>query len=160
MKTKTYEIDENRVLKYNRKKEVITICDKKTGKEAVFTPARWASFRLYEVDAQLNSLSQDRDVAYCAHYGGGWHVSVTTGYRCVDLRKWYVPFGKTDRKATRTGIALRLSAWFAFKQTVQHLHRDYPDVVNYTACFLAHPQDQVTCMECNPYPILSNYAWL
>ena len=65
----------------------------KTGKEAVFTPARWASFRLYidEVDDQLNSLSQDRDVAYCAHYGGGWHVSVNTGYRCVDLRKWYVP---------------------------------------------------------------------
>ena len=73
IKTKTYEIGENRVLKYNRKKEVITICDKKTGKEAVFTPARWASFRLYmdEVDAQLNNLSQDRDVAYCTHYGGG-----------------------------------------------------------------------------------------
>jgi len=67
---------------------------------------------------------------------------VITGYRCVDLRKWYVPF------------ALRLSDWFAFKQTVQHLHRDYPDVVNYTACFLTHRQDQVTSMECNPYPIL------
>jgi len=110
MKTKTYEIGENRVLTYNKKKEVITICDKKTGKEAVFTPARWASFRLYmdEVDDQLNSLSQDRDVAYCAHYGGGWHVSVNTSCRCVDLRKWYVPFGKTERKPTRTGIALRL----------------------------------------------------
>jgi len=81
------------VLTYNKKEEVITIRDKKTGKEAVFTPARWASFRLYmdEVDDQLSSLSQDRDVAYCAHYGGGWHVSVNTGYRCVDLRKWYVP---------------------------------------------------------------------
>ena len=29
---------------------------------------------------------------------------------------------------------------FVFKQTVQHLHRDYPDVVNYTACFLTHPK--------------------
>ena len=29
MKTKTYEIGENRVLKYNKKKEVITICDKR-----------------------------------------------------------------------------------------------------------------------------------
>jgi len=140
------------VLSYNKKKELVTICDKKTGKEAVFTRARWASFRLYvdEVDDQLNSLSQDRDVAYRAHYGGGWHVSVNT----VDVRKWYVPFGKTERKPTRTGIALRLSEWFMFKQTVQHLHRDYPDVVNYTACFLTHPQDQVTCMECNSYPIL------
>jgi len=65
-----------------------------------------------------------------------------------------VPFGKTDRKPTKTGIALRLSEWFALKQTVQHLQGDYPDVTNYTACFLDHPQDQATCMECNPYPIL------
>jgi len=73
MKTKTYEIGENRVLKYNNKEEEITICDKKTGKEAVFTQARWTSFGLYmdEVDDQLNNLSQDRDVAYCAHCGGG-----------------------------------------------------------------------------------------
>jgi len=73
MKTKTYETGENRVLKYNTKVEVITTCDKKTGKEAVFTTARWASFRLCmdEVDDQLNSSSQDRDVAYRAHYGGG-----------------------------------------------------------------------------------------
>jgi len=110
MKTKTYETGENRVLKYNKKEEVITICDNKTGKEAVFTPARWASFRLYmdEVDDQLNSLSQDRYVDYCAHNGGGWRVSVNTGYRCVDWRKWSVPFAKTERKPTRTGIALRL----------------------------------------------------
>jgi len=73
-----------------------------------------------KVDDQLNSLSQDRDVAYCAHYGGGWQVSVNTGYRCVDLRKWYVPFGKTERKPTRTAIALRLSEWFTFKQTVAY----------------------------------------
>jgi len=92
-------------------------------------------------------------VTYCAHYGGGWHVSVNTGYRCVDVRQWYVQFGNTERKPTRTGIALRLSEWFMFKQTVQHLHRD-PDVVKYTACFLTDPQDQVTCIECNPYPIV------
>jgi len=51
----------------------------------------------------------------------------------LDLKKWYVPFGKTDCKPTRTGIALRVCEWFAFNQTVEYLHRDYPDVVNYTA---------------------------
>jgi len=40
------------------------------------------------------------------------------------------------------------------KQTVQQLHRDYRNVAKYPACFLTHPQDQVTCMECNPYSIL------
>ena len=62
---------------------------------------------------------------------------------------------RQDRSQTdQDGIALRLSEWFAFKQTVQHLHRDYPDIVKYTACFLTHPQDQATRMECKPYPNL------
>ena len=45
MKTETYEIGVDRVLKFNKKKEEISIIDKKTGKEAVFTATRWASFR-------------------------------------------------------------------------------------------------------------------
>jgi len=92
MKTKTYEIGEHRVLTYNKKKAVITICDKKTGKEAVFTPARWASFRLYmdEVDDKLNSLSQDRDVVYCTHYGGGWS-------RCKEHRPCSTHVANIDR---------------------------------------------------------------
>jgi len=36
----------------------------------------------------LYRLSQGDDVAYCNHYGEEWHVSVTKGFRCIDLRKW------------------------------------------------------------------------
>jgi len=54
-----------------------------------------------EVDEQLNMTSQEQVVAYRYHYGGGWHVSVTTGFKCVDLRKWYVRFGDVE-KASRT----------------------------------------------------------
>ena len=51
-----------------------------------------ASFRqcMDEVDEQLNLISLEQDVAYRYHYRGGWHVSVTTGFKCVGLRKWYV----------------------------------------------------------------------
>jgi len=77
-----------------------------------------------EVDEQLNLMSQERDVAYRYHYGGGWHVSVTTGFKCVDLRKWYVRFGETEVKPTRTGIALRLPEWLKLKQIVEYLHRE------------------------------------
>ena len=154
MKTKTYEVGGDRVLKFNKKKEELSIIDKKTGKEAVFTATRWASFRqcMDEVDEQLNLMTQERDVAYRYHYGGGWHVSVTTGFKCVDLRKWYVRFGETEVKPTRTGIALRLPEWLKLKQIIEYLHRDYPDVANYTRCFLTHLPDFVGCVECYPYP--------
>ena len=93
---KTFNIGNGRSLKLGKNDE-IRIRDKATKKEAVFTPARWASFLLCpnEIDNQLYRLSLGEDVAYCNHYGGGWHVSLTKGFRCIDLRKFYVPFGET-----------------------------------------------------------------
>jgi len=43
MKTKSYEVGVDRVLKFNKKTEELFIIDKKTGKEAVFTATRWES---------------------------------------------------------------------------------------------------------------------
>ena len=154
---KTFNIGNGRSLKLEKNDE-IRIRDKVTKKEAVFTPARWASFLLClnEIDNQLYRLSQGEDVAYCNHYGEGWHVSLTKGFRCVDLRKFYVPFGETASKPTKTGIALRLSEWPTFKIAVDNLHRDNPAVANFTPCFLN--QDHVTqqaiaaCEECSPFP--------
>ena len=110
---KTFVIRKDRSLKLGKNNDGLIIRDKGSKKEAVFTPARWASFRLCldEIDNQLYRLSQGEDVAYCNHYGGGWHVSVTKGFRCIDLRKWWLPIGETSCKHTKTGIALRLSEW-------------------------------------------------
>jgi len=155
MKTKKYEVGVDRVLKFNKKKEELPIIDKKNGKEAVFTATRWASFRQCKdkVDEQLNMMSQEQDVAYRYHYGGGWHVSMTTGFWCVDLRKWYVRFGETGVKPTKTGIALRLPEWLKLKQIIEYLHRDYPNVDNYTPCFLTHPLHFVGCADYAPNAI-------
>ena len=153
---KTFNIGNDRSLKLSKNKKEITIVDNGTKKAAVFTPARWASFLLClgEIDNQLYRLSQGEDVAYCNHYGGGWHVSLTKGFRCVDLRKFYVPFGETISKPTKTGIALRLSEWPTFKMAVDNLHRDNPIVANFTPCFLnqdhATQQAIAACEECNP----------
>jgi len=89
---KTFKIGNDRSLKLNKKNDSISIEDKGTKKAEHFTPARWASFILCldEIDDQLRRLSEGGDVAYCMHYGGAWHVSLTKGFRCVDLRKFFV----------------------------------------------------------------------
>jgi len=90
---KTFKIGNDRSLKLNKKNDSISIEDKGTKKAERFTPARWASFLLCldEIDDQLRRLSEGGDVAYCMHYGRAWHVSLTKGFRCVDLRKFFVP---------------------------------------------------------------------
>jgi len=45
-----YEIGEDRVVKYNKKKEELSINDKNTGKEVLFAMMRWALFRQVVVD--------------------------------------------------------------------------------------------------------------
>ena len=69
----------DRSLKLNKKNDSISIEDKGTKKATHFTPARWASFLLCldQISDQLRRLSEGDDVAYCMHYGGAWHVSLT-----------------------------------------------------------------------------------
>ena len=64
-----YEVGVDRVLKFNKKKEELSVIDKKTRKEAVFTATRWASFRqcVDEVYEQLNMMSKEQDVTYRYH---------------------------------------------------------------------------------------------
>jgi len=89
---KTIKIGNNKSLKLNKKNDSIPIEDKGTKKSVHFTPARLASFLLCfdQIDDHLCKLSEGDDVAYCMHYGGAWHVSLTKGFRCVDLRKFFV----------------------------------------------------------------------
>ena len=154
---KTFNIGNDRILKLGKNNDDIRILDKTTKKEALFTSSRWASFllRLDEIDNELCKLTQGEDVAYRIHYGGGWHASLTKGFRCIDLRKFYVPFGETTIKPTKTGIALRLDEWPRFKQAIANLHRDNPVVTNFVPCFLAQdhttPQGLNSCLECNAF---------
>jgi len=76
---KTFKIGNDRSLKLSKKNDSISIEDKGTKKAAHFTPARWASFLQYldQIDDQLRRLSESEDVAYCMHYDGAWHVSLT-----------------------------------------------------------------------------------
>jgi len=155
---KTFMIGKDRSLKLGKNNDELIIRDRESKKETVFTPARWASFRLclYEIDNQLYRLSQCEDVAYCNHYGGGWHISMTKGFHCIDLRKGWLPIGETSCKPTKTGIALRLSEWPMFKEAIDKQHRDNPNVCNFTPCFLFqdHTSQQIiaACRECNPFP--------
>ena len=124
-----------------------------SNKSVVFTPARWASFRLCldEIDNELHKQKRGELVNYRKHYGGGWHVSVTSIFEGVDLRRYFIPLGSTTYKHTITGISLQ---WLAFKRVVERLDHDNPVIANFTPCI--HNQDHstpeaiATCQECNP----------
>jgi len=56
-----------------------------------------------EIDAKARHLCGDEPVTFQAHIGGRQYVSVTSGYKCVDFRTFYVPYGQLDVRLTKNG---------------------------------------------------------
>ena len=118
---------------------------------------RWAQFRqsIEEIDAKVKALINGENVNYRQHIGGGHYVSVTTGFRCVDFRKFYMPYGQTEIRPTRGGIALRLNEWEEMQKLVETINNAYPALGTALPCYLQEDhQNQIgalRCKECNPF---------
>ena len=57
-------------------------------------PKRWAVFRQHidNITTNLKAVVRDKNIKLSQHIGGGHYVSVTSGYQCVDFRKWFQPY--------------------------------------------------------------------
>jgi len=65
-------------------------------KQMKFTQNRWACFLaiVSEVDEEAKELNRKTpEVCYCRHVGDGFFVSVTDGFACIGIRKYFMPYG-------------------------------------------------------------------
>jgi len=62
-------------------------------------------------------LEGGQDVKYHEHIEGGHYKSVTTGFRCVDFRRWYLLHDEGP-KPTKNGVALCLDEWAKMRSIV------------------------------------------
>jgi len=81
---------------------------------------------------------------------------VTTGFRCVDFRKFYVPYGQQEIKPTRKGIALRLHECGEMKALMEAINNAYPTLGTALPCYLNDDHNnQLSALECREcYPFL------
>jgi len=103
----------------------------------------------------MKALRADESVGYKQHIGGGYYVSITSGFYCVDIRKFFIPYGETDVKPTRRGIALRLREWEDMKKIIDAINNAYPTLGTALPCYLGNDHmDQLgalRCTECYPF---------
>jgi len=119
---------------------------------------RWAELRtnMHNINEKVKAMLEGQeDVKYRHHLGGAVYVSVTTGYRCVDFRKFFVPDGETEPKPTRTGIALRLREWEQMPQLIQKINDKNPDLATAFQCYVHDNHlsqiEAMECRECHPF---------
>jgi hypothetical protein len=121
--SKRYAIGKKRFVLVKKEAGELTVTIGEDGfdlKSISFTPQRWARFIeiMGLIDETVNSLLAKQNVGFCAHIGGGWFVSLTTGYLCVDLRKFYL-HPTLGPRPSRTEVALRLAEFTTFHEVVR-----------------------------------------
>ena len=90
----------------------------------------------------------------------GHYISVTSGYKCVDFRKFYVPYGQAGVKPTKKGIALRLREWDEMKRVVDAINDAFPALATALPCYMlsGHSAARIaaewtsfSCKDCYPH---------
>jgi hypothetical protein len=73
-----------------------------------------------DIESAVSQLDDSiHDVKFMHHVGDSWYVTVTSGYRSVNIRRFYKSKGVLRPK--KEGVVLRLPEWailHAFLQTV------------------------------------------
>ena len=123
---KKYDVGERYCMCLN--KIAVLISDKEKDKTIEIPLQRLAVLLNYmpEIDQTVTQFAATEFVRYKQHIGGGWFVSVTSGFPCVDFRKFYMPVFGFEEKPTKSGLAIRLSEWSAFGAALSRMTEENP----------------------------------
>ena len=118
---------------------------------------RWAQFRqsIEEINSKVQALTLNQDeVKYRNHIGGGFYVSVTSGFPCVDIRKFFLPPQETEVRATRKGVAILLREWAEMKTVVNSINNKYVALGTALPCYFNEDhKSQLSALQCHDcYP--------
>jgi len=80
-------------------------------------------------------LERAQDVKYHEHIEGGHYVSVTTGFRCMDFRRWFLPHDEQDQKPIKKRVALRLEEWAKMRNIVETIDDNHPSLASAIPCY-------------------------
>ena len=134
-------------------------------KQMKFTANRWARFFAIasEVDEEAKELNQKTwEVCYRRHIGDGFFVSVTDGFSCIGIRKYFMPYGLSApglERPTKAGISLNLDMILIAIPAIAQI---FPALACAQACYEA-PSHQtaagkVACCSCNPFMFANNWS--
>ena len=128
-----------------------------TKKGVSFTKVRWSMFirRIEDMERIVDLLKANQPVDYYQHIGGRYYVTITKEYRCLNIRRYFMPPNAAKEIPTRSGIALKLTEWDSLLLKIRELQEHLPELKLAKPCYssLDHSNQQgyLACIECNPF---------
>ena len=133
----------------------VTIKNRKSS--VTFPACRWKLLMQYFADIQegVDKLQNKEHIKFFTHLGAGFYVSVKSGFKCVDIRRFRR--AKNEQLLpTIDGLSLRLCEWNTlFSDVSKKMDANYPAMNDVVLCAdqLDHCNQlgYLKCPECNPY---------
>jgi hypothetical protein len=151
--TREYPINANRrVVVFKKNGEFYVTIEEpgSTLKSVTLTAKRWGALAAFEseIEDAVSSLQAKQYVNFKSHIGGGYFVSVTTGFLCVDIREFYF---KDSPRPSKHGIALNLTQWTQLKEINQQIKQHFPKLAKTELCSHQNLDALINCIECHPF---------
>ena len=153
---KKYQIGDNRfvVVKNVKDSPTVTILENGSTKSIEFPFKRWVCLTrafLTQIEEAVKQMEAGQEIILQESIGGKVHVSVTSPYKCVDLREfyWHPLLGE---RPTKKGIALRLHEFKRLLQLISDIDKQNPALEKTLLCIesLQH-QTYESAMNCMAY---------
>ena len=107
-----------------------------------------------DINEAVRKQKAGEDVHYRCHLGGNNYVQVNSGFPVVDLRKFWLPGGKTDVQPTRRGIPLKFEEFDTLLKLKAEIEQVIPELNGTQPCWMdddhMNQLGYLTCAECNP----------
>ena len=124
-----------------------------------FNKTRWAMFlrQLDDMERSVDLLKASQPVDFYRHIGGRYYVSISKAFRCVNIRRYFLPPNAVKERPTRSGIALKLDEWDLLLLKIRELQECLPELKTAKPCYSrddhANQLGYLNCIECNPFAL-------
>ncbi len=127
-----------------------------TIKEFCLNLQRWNQlvWNLEEIKLAVDDQVEGKEIRFTQHLGGNHYVRVNSGFEVVDLRRFWLPDGQSEIRATRNGIALKFDEFRKLTSFLPHIEKVVPELTDVQPCYMepdhANLLGALYCSECNP----------
>ena len=149
---RTFALSDVRVLSVDSDDDVFIRDEVNIHKKAFFTGKRFVRFCLtmQDINRDVEKARDGKEISAKVHLGGGWYISLTAGFSCVDLRKFYQHDDNSIRP-TKLGIALNYSEWDALIQAATAIYNELDGMKAISSCWHNTVDEERECSECTPF---------
>ena len=145
--------DKNIGITYDSMENSIWLCNYYKNTSINLPLKRWKIFsnELQAVQEQVQKLKENEVCKYKLHLGGLMFCSVSSPFKCVNIRKWYRHNYTGELRASQKGTALKLHEFEDLCNKIEEIS-SVAGTDQIRTCKQDHPDiaDETFCAECNP----------